>query len=63
MLYSTYILTEKMHLFVFSPVTDYGREKMVNTLLFHPKTLCAMLFKVQRGKNKQQKGILLKYQY
>lgn len=63
MLYSAHVLTEKTPLFEFSPVTHYGRDKTVNIFLFLSKTPCVLLYKVQRGKEKQWKGILLKYQY
>lgn len=53
MLYSAHVLTEKTPLFEFSPVTHYGRDKTVNIFLFLSKTPCVLLYKVQRGKEKQ----------
>lgn len=60
MLYSVHVLTEKI--FVFSPLTHYGRDKTENIILFLSETPCELLYKVQRGKKKQWKGISLKYQ-
>lgn len=48
--YSSRILTENKMLYF--PVTHYGRDKIVNILLFLSKTPWALLWKVQRGKKK-----------